>query len=169
MNLKTLAQKAQHHSFYRWLLSFQLNRVVPFNKPHGFKITAISLHELTVELPYKKRNWNHVKGLHACALATLAEVSSGFLLILNLNPKKYRLILERLEMDYHYQGKMAAVARFNLTEEFLNHNVFSPLKTHEKLSLPCEVKIYDVENNHLATGTAHWQIKDWQKVKTKLT
>jgi acyl-coenzyme A thioesterase PaaI-like protein len=167
MNLTTLAGKASHNKWYRWFLSYQLNRVVPFNRPHKFKIKAINSQLLEVELPYRKSNLNHLKGLHACAMATLAEVTSGFLLLINLNPKRYRLILERLEMDYHYQGKMTAVVRFELNEQFLREKIIAPLEQTGKISLPCQVKIYDRKQNHLATGTAHWQIKDWQQVKTK--
>lgn len=168
MNLPTLVEKASHSNFYRWFLSFQLNRMVPFNWPHKFKITAISFENIEVQLPYRKSNLNHLKGLHACAMATLAEVSSGFLLLANLNPKRYRLILKRLEMDYHYQGKMAAYIRFELSPNYLENEIIKPLSASGKIDLPCPVKIYDTQQNHLATGIAHWQIKDWQQVKTKV-
>jgi hypothetical protein len=169
MNITALAKKAATSNFYRWVISFGLNRMVPFNKPHGFKVVHIDAHKLTVRLPYKKRNLNHVKGLHACALATLAEVSSGFLLVSRLDPKKYRLILQRLEMDYHYQGKTDAFGSFSFTESFLSEAVMHPLQSAEKLLLPCTVQIHDVAGNHLATGVAHWQIKRWSAVKLKPT
>jgi acyl-coenzyme A thioesterase PaaI-like protein len=167
MDITKLSKKAEHSSFYRRVLSFGLNNIVPFNKPHGFAITAVSPNELTVRLPYKKRNLNHVKGLHACAMATLAEVSSGFLLLSRIDPKKYRIILHRLEMDYHYQGKTHAYARFQLTDDFLRSNILEPLEKEEKIQLPCTVEIHDEQKNHLATGIAHWQIKNWKAVKLK--
>ena len=169
MNISKLVKKAEHSSFYRWLISFSLNRMVPFNKPHGFVVEHISANTLRVRLPYKKRNLNHVKGLHACALATLAEVSSGFLLVSRLNPNKYRLILQRLEMDYHYQGKTAAIAAFSFTEAFFKEQILHPLESAEKIMQPCTVKIHDTAGNHLATGIAHWQIKRWSAVKLKPT
>ncbi len=168
MNITKWVAKAEKSSFYRRLLSFALNRMVPFNKPHGFVVEHISANRLQVKLPYKKRNLNHVKGLHACALATLAEVSSGFLLISRLEARKYRLILQRLEMDYHYQGKTAATATFSFTEDFLEQEVRQPLTQGEKITLPCTVKIMDTEGNHLATGMAYWQIKKWSAVKLKV-
>lgn len=168
MDITSISSKAEQSSFYRWLLSFGLNRMVPFNKPHGFSIEAISTNSLTIKLPYKKRNLNHVKGLHACAMATLAEVCSGFLLLSRINPKKYRIILSRLEMDYHYQGKTAATATFILTDETLATKVIEPLKLDEKISFPCTVEIHDAQQNHLATGVAHWQIKNWNSVKLKV-
>lgn len=168
MNLQAVVAKAERSSFYRWLLSYQLNHMVPFNAPHGFKIIRVNKCQLIVKLPFKKKNLNHLRGIHACAMATLAEVTSGFLMVINLNPKKYRIILQRLEMDYHYQAKSAVQAQFEIDKSWFEREVVHPLQSAEKISMPLEVKIFDADKNHVATGTAHWQIKDWQKVKTKL-
>ncbi len=168
MNLVALREKAEHSKFYRWLLSQGLNRMVPFNFPHKFRVEEISTNHLQVVLPYRKRNLNHLKGLHACALATLTEISSGFLLISKLDPKRYRIILEKLEIEYHYQAKMEAYARFEITDEWMEANILEPLKKEPKVSVPCVIKIHDRDGNHLTTGTARWQIKDWKQVKTSL-
>lgn len=168
MNLTNLAAKAQHSSFYRWLLSRGLNTMVPFNGPHRFRVEEIDDRSLKVSLPYRKKNLNHLKGIHACALATLAEVSSGFLLISLLDPKKYRLILQRLEMDYLYQAKTAVSASFSIQKDWLQKEVIATLESEGIVLLQPEIKIYDTNGNHVATGKAHWQIKDWAAVKTKV-
>ncbi len=160
-------KKAQSSKFYRRLVSIGLNRMVPFNYPHRFKIEEVKDNSLSVRLPYIKRNLNHLKGLHACAMATLAEVSSGFLLISNLDPKKYRLILRKLDMEYHYQGKSSALAVFSFDEKWWNSEIMEPIEKEGICNVICEVEIKDEEGNLLSTGNAHWQIKDWQKVKTK--
>jgi len=163
-----LIQKAEHSAFYRWLLNVSLDRMIPFNKPHGFRIVSISRNELVTRIPYRKSNFNHIRGLHACALATISEFTTGFLLISRLDMKQYRIIMQRLEMDYHYQGKMDAQATFSISDAWLEENIYAPLKTQEAVVIPCEVKIHDSKNNLLTTGKVFWQIKDWQKVKTKL-
>jgi len=163
-----LIQKAEHSTFYRWLLNVSLDRMIPFNKPHGFRIVSISRNELVTRIPYRKSNFNHIRGLHACALATISEFTTGFLLISRLDMKQYRIIMQRLEMDYHYQGKMDAQASFSITDSWLEENIYTPLKTQEAVVIPCEVKIHDTKNNQLTTGKVFWQIKDWQKVKTRL-
>jgi hypothetical protein len=91
----------------------------------------------------------------------------GFLLISNLDMKKYRLIMPRLEMDYHYQGKMNSFAEFAISKAWLDENIINPLKAQDAVVVPCEVKIHDAQGNHLTTGKIFWQIKDWNKVKTK--
>ena len=164
-----IIEKAKRSSFYLKVLNWSLNGMIPFNKPHGYKVINISDHSLKTFIPYRKRNFNHIRGLHACALATLSEFTTGFFLVSRLDAKKYRLIMQRLEMEYHYQGKMDATAEFFASEEWLSENIYHPLKTMDAVIVPCEVKIHDVKGNHLTTGRVFWQIKNWSKVKTKVT
>ncbi|MFZ5970793.1 MAG: PaaI family thioesterase [Bacteroidota bacterium] len=168
MDLVSLVAKARTSSFYLWVLNFSFNRFVPFNRPHGFQIVEIGDDSVRTRLPYKRNNLNHLKGLHACALATLTEITGGFLLALKLDPKKYRLILKRLEMDYLYQGKSDAFGYLQVTEAWLDDQVYRPLKQSESVDVVTEVEIVDKAGNKLTSGKAHWQIKDWQKVKTKV-
>ena len=164
-----IIEKAKHSPFYLRLLNWSLNRMVPFNKPHGFKVVELGEYNLKTLLPYKKKNFNHIRGLHACALATISEFTTGFLLISRLDAKKFRLIMQRLEMDYHYQGKMNATAEFSVSEAWFSENIYGPLATADAVVVPCEVKIHDEQGNHLTTGKVFWQVKNWSKVKLKVT
>lgn len=162
-----ILEKAKHSSFYLMVLNWSMNRMVPFNKPHGFRILEIADYRLKTIMPYRRSNFNHIRGLHACGLATISEFTTGFLLLSSLDMKKYRIIMQRLEMNYHYQGKMDATAEFVISKEWLDEKVINPLKTQEAVVVPCEVKIHDIKGNHLTTGIVYWQFKDWAKVKTK--
>ena len=141
--------------------------MIPFNRPHGFEVVTLEDYYLKARLPYKSSNFNHIRGLHACALATLSEFTTGFLLASRLDPKRYRLILQRLEMDYHYQGKMDASADFRISEDWLKECIYQPLMSGDSVTVRCEVKIHDAKGNHLTTGQVLWQVKDWAKVRTK--
>jgi hypothetical protein len=167
MDTNTLVEKAGKSSFYRWILNLSLDRMIPFNAPHGFKVIEVSKQRLKILLPYKRKNFNHIRGLHACALATVSEFATGFLLVSNVDAKKYRLIMQRLEMDYHFQGKMNAYAEFAISDEWLESKIYQPLTNQESVVVICAVKIHDEHGSHLTTGHVHWQIKDWRKVKTK--
>ena len=123
---------------------------------------------MIIKLPYRRKNLNHIKGLHACALATLAEYSTGFLMITRLDPKKYRIIMKRIEMDYHYQGKKEAYCKFELSDKQINEEILTPLENENAVVFECNPMIYDKEDNHLATGKVFWQVKTWDKVRTKL-
>ena len=76
--------------------------------------------------------------------------------------------MQSLSMEYHYQAKMEVYGEFTITEQWLEDNIYKPLTFTEKIIVPCEVKIYDIEGNHVSTGKVNWQIKSWEKVKTKL-
>ena len=167
-DLKKIIQKASDSSFYRSLLNFGLDRMIPFNKPHGFKIIEISEGRIKTKLPFKKRNLNHIKGIHACAMATISEYTTGLVILNKLDNKKYRIIMQKLQMEYFYQAKMDAFAEFSIDDEWVNSKVVEPLKTEEAVVIPCEIKLHDKAGNHLSTGTIYWQIKEWSKVKTKL-
>lgn len=166
MDLQKIIAKAEHSKFYLWLLNQGLWRMVPFNKPHGFWIKKINANQIEIKTPYKKQNLNHIKGLHACGLATASEYASGLVLLLNLNPKKYRIIMESISVKYHYQGKMEAITKFEILPENLNKMVFNPLNSEDNIYFLAEVKTHDVQGNHLCTATVNWQIKSWEKVKT---
>ncbi len=167
VNPAKLIEKAKTSSFYMWLLNWGFNRMVPFNRPHGFRIVEIGDYHIRTKLPYKTLNLNHLKGLHACALATLTEVTGGFIFVTRLDPTRYRIILRKLEINYLYQGKTDAYGEFKTSKEWMDQNVLQPLQTAESVDVISEVNITDEKGNQLTNGKAHWQIKDWSKVKTK--
>jgi hypothetical protein len=167
INPTGLIERAKTSRLYLRLLNWGLFRLIPFNAPHHFRVMEIKDWELKIALPFIRKNLNHISGLHACALATVSEFTTGLMLISKLSPSKYRLILQRLEMEYHYQGKTDAFGLFKISKEWLQEQVLLPLETQESVIVPCEIKIHDRKGNHLTTGKVYWQIKDWSKVKTK--
>lgn len=167
MNPAKLIEKAKTSSFYLWLLNLSFDRMIPFNRPHGFRIIEIGSHHVRTRLPYKTKNLNHLKGLHACALATLTEITGGFIFVTQLDPGKYRIILKKLEVEYLYQGKTDAFGEFRIAQTWMDEKVINPLKTSESVEVVSEVNIADVKGNQLTKGRATWQIKAWDKVKTK--
>jgi len=65
MDIKKLVHRAKTSGFYRTILNLGLNRMIPFNKPHGFKVLEVDEDSLKVLLPYKRKNFNHINGIHA--------------------------------------------------------------------------------------------------------
>lgn len=164
--LNWLINKAQTSTFYLWLLNYFAAKMVPFNKSHCLTIKKITALSIEVELPYTKRNFNHIKGIHACALATLCEYSTGVVLLSAIDPSLYRIILKTIQVTYHYQAKKAVRARFELTKEWIENNVVVPLKNNEAIFQEFKIEVYDIDNNHICTGLINWQIKSWKKVKS---
>lgn len=168
MNFEKLIKSAETSSFGLWKLNFLLHRFIPFNKPHGLKIKTISKHQVQVILPYQKSNLNHIKGLHACSLATAAEYASGLLLLYKLGIKEYRIIMESIDVNYHYQGKSTATAIYELRNEVFKNEILDILKKEGKVIKLCEIEVFDQEKNKLCTVRTKWQIKNWNQVKTRV-
>lgn len=159
--------KAKDSAFQRWLLNNVLLRTVPFNKPHGLKVTHIGDDELTITARNIRPNQNHIKGIHACLLATLCEYVSGLSLLIRLDPKDFRIILKSIHMTYHYQAKRDVTAVFRLPAGFFEKEVLIPLQSAEAIFKEFTIDIYDDEQHHICTGLINWQIKSWSRVKTK--
>jgi len=168
MNQKKYIQDAKTSKFGLWKLNFGLFKMIPFNKPHSIKINKLEDFSIETIIPYKRKNLNHIKGIHACGLATCAEFASGFLLLSRLDMKKYRLIMETIDMKYHYQAKTDTIAKFSFTQDWLTDEIITPLIKNEAIFIECTIELFDTKNNHIATGKTNWQIKDWDKVKTKV-
>jgi len=168
INRANIIERAKTSHLYLRLLNWGLFRLIPFNAPHQFRVLEIQDWKVKIGLPFIRKNLNHLSGLHACALATVSEFTTGFLLISKLSSKRYRLILQKLEMEYHYQGKTEAYGEFEISKEWLQERIITPLQNQDAVVVVCEVKIHDRKGNHLTTGKVYWQIKDWTKVKTKV-
>ena len=166
--LNSLIQKAKHSAFYLWLLNVILLRTVPFNKPHNIRVTHIGDDELTLSAKNIKPNRNHIRGIHACLLATLCEYVSGLSLLMHFSPKDYRIILKTIHMTYHYQAKTAVFVKFKISKGQIEKEILEPLKLQEAVFKEFPVEVYDSENNHICTGLINWQIKAWKNVKMKL-
>ena len=168
MYLPTLINAARTSKWKRTVLNQVLGWKIPFNHPHGFRVEPLVEGGIRVRIPYWHVNRNHIRGIHACALATGAEFCSGLALLEHLNPKKYRLIMSTLHMDYHYQAKTTAYARFTPTVQEISEIVLTPLNTEESVSYAAVVELHDAHDKHLATGHITWQVKEWGRVRTKV-
>ena len=168
MDFNKYVDNAKKSKFGMWKLNYGLHRFIPFNKPHGINIQSIGEDYIETIIPYKKVNKNHLNGVHACGLATCAEFCSGLLLLYKLGFKNYRLIMESLEIKFHYQAKTDITAKFIATDEWIESEIKAPLKKADSTYIKCTINLKDTDGNLVATCYTNWQIKDWKKVKTKV-
>jgi acyl-coenzyme A thioesterase PaaI-like protein len=166
--LSTLTSRAKGSSFWLWLLNRALGWTIPFNRPHGFNLIEIGDEVIRTTAPYKRANYNHVKGIHACAIATVAEFSAGFLLLTKLDPKRYRLIMSRIEVEYLYQAKEQIVSESSILPEELEEKIYKPLQEQEAITIALKSRVSDLSGNEIAVAFTTWQVKPWDQVQTKL-
>ena len=164
--LPGLLLKARTSPFYRWLLNRLLGRLVPFNRPHGFAIERIEADRIVTRAPNRRINHNHIRGIHACAIATLAEFSSGLALLSKLDPTRYRLIMARIKIDYLFQARQEILATTILNVGQVQLQVLDPLQDADAVSFTQETLVADRAGNTVARAHITWQIKPWAKVNT---
>ena len=157
-------KKAETSTAAQRIVNFLFWRLVPFNRPHGILIESVDQHGASVRLPYRKRNCNHLKGLHACGLATAAEFAAGLSLLQRVDPAAYRLIMRRIEVDYVAQGRKTAIARAERTAD-IETALAETLPAEGEVDVTMKVVVADVSGKELCTATVHWQLKDWNKVR----
>lgn len=165
--LHTLLHKAEHSKKHLWLLNFMLGRTIGFNKPHGFKIKEIGPDFMTTYAPYQKKNFNHLRGIHACAIATVSELAAALELMYHFPPKDFRFIMSDIQIKYHYQAKKPILAKATLSQE-AQTDIIKRLSDNEKTIQDITTEVHDIDNAHIATVKTTWQIKDWAKVQTKV-
>ncbi|NND77913.1 MAG: DUF4442 domain-containing protein [Flavobacteriales bacterium] len=147
-------------------LNWVMARAIPFNSPHRIKVKSVSDEKVVTSLPYKKRNLNHLKSLHAAALMTVGEYCSG-LWIMKRMGTKYRVIMKTISIEYHKQGRTDAMATYELPDSEFKEQIEKPLLKDGVVFHTCDVKITNADGDLLADAAVEWQIKDWAKVKTK--
>lgn len=101
------------------VISKIFGRVVPLVGTAGLRYEELTPERVVVSIRNRRPVQNHINGVHAAAMALLAETATGFVVGMNLPDDKLPLI-KTLKMDYlkRTQGDMRAVA--TLTPEQVN-------------------------------------------------
>lgn len=158
--LEKTIRKASQSKFWLRILNTLLTKAIPFNRSLGVKIISISGLKVKVLLPYKKANKNHIGTIHACALATAAELSSGLIVIQHAPPSTYRLILKNLSIDYLYRANTDVIAVSEIEDEQV---LKIPDNTDSK-ELNLSSTLYNSEGNIVCKAKSLWQIKRWSEI-----
>lgn len=166
--LLKLLLAAKAGGFALWKLNMMLDFVIPFNARHGIRVLEVGDDFVRTSIPYEQRNLNHIRGIHACAIATISEFATGLLMMTQLDPSKYRVIMSELRMEYHYQAKKKLFAEVKMDPETLKNDFLEPLQNEDAITRTVLAQVHDSEKNHVATGHITWQVKRWDKVRTKV-
>ncbi len=122
---------------------------VPHAKPLGFRILELSETRIRMSMPDKRSNRNHLRSLHAMALAHLAEITSGLLLLYAVSPNGYRTILKRYQIEYLAKARGRIVARATLV---------LPKGSLDKKDVPVPVELVDAQGTVVARARPVWRV-----------
>lgn len=114
-----------------------LGQLVPFLGTARVRFEEITESRVIVSIKNRRRVQNHIKNVHAAAMALLAETATGFVVGMNVPDDKLPLI-KTLKVDYlkRSQGDMRAVAE-------LRPEQIEAIRTEPKGEVTVQVSITD--------------------------
>lgn len=153
-NTRTVGEQANHlwqrlspHPGGKWLFSKLIGYAIPYTGSVQPRVVSLEPGHAIVNLHDRRRVRNHLKSIHAIALANLAEFTTGIATLSGMPPGS-RAILTGLQVEYHKK------ARGTLKAECKT----KPPAAVEEQSLQVEARIYNAEGDCVATGVATWLI-----------
>lgn len=108
------------------LVTRAVGTVIPFVETAGCFIDAYTPTRVAVRLDNREAVQNHLGGLHAAALALLAETASGLVVALNVPPESAPL-LRNMEVAFERYAQQTVQAEATLTEEESDHIQSKPI------------------------------------------
>jgi acyl-coenzyme A thioesterase PaaI-like protein len=136
-----------------------MTQAVPFAGHLGLEITSVAVGEATVRLPERADLTNHVGSQHAGALFTVAETASGAAFVGAFAERMGEVtpLARSAEISYEKIAKGLIEARAKLgvpVEEAL-----ATLDAEGKVVFPCEIELYDLADQRVATAKVHWHVR----------
>lgn len=131
----------------KWLFSSLLGRMVPYSSSIGATVREFAPGRVVVTLPDRRRVRNHLRSIHAIAIANLGELATGLALIAGLD-STVRAILVGIDVRYtkKARGMLTAEATCDIPHvtESMDHEVVAELR--------------DTAGDVVATVTAKWRL-----------
>ncbi|PSQ97740.1 MAG: DUF4442 domain-containing protein [Bacteroidetes bacterium SW_9_63_38] len=108
------------------LVTRAVGAVIPFVDTAGCYIEAYTPTRVAVRLSNREGVQNHLGGMHAAALALLAETASGLVVALNVPPESAPL-LRTMEVSFDRYAQQAVQAEAVLSTDESEHIQSSPI------------------------------------------
>jgi len=131
----------------RWLFSRMIGVLVPYSGSIGARVETLRPGFAQISLRERRRVRNHLRSIHAIALANLGELTSGMAVLSGLPPRT-RGILRGINVRYEKKARGKLLATCSC-------QVVAPTENTE---VEVQAEIHDSADNLVAVVTALWII-----------
>ena len=149
-----------------FLLSKIFKKAIPFNDQHDFEIIEVTQDSVSTQCDYKRKNMNHLKGIHACAIATIGEYSAGLIISKKLGLADYRMIMKDIKVEYIKQARENVISTATLRDAQIM-DLKNELESKDKVEVVIESVIKNESSEVSAKCQTSWQLKTWETVSFK--
>lgn len=137
-------------SLRRPLISWAIGRTIRFVGTAGVAVEALTPTRVTARLANRRRVQNHLGGLHAAAMALLAETVTGLVVALNV-PGESVPVLRTMEVTFHRRAGGTLTGEATLAAEEAARIQASPIG---KIDVP--VRVIDASDHAPIACTLQW-------------
>jgi acyl-coenzyme A thioesterase PaaI-like protein len=124
-------------SLRSFVLSIVMGKTIPFAGKSGIKVELLTESKSVIRLKNRRKVQNHIHGIHAAAMALLAESATGFICGMNI-PDDKALVIKTLKVDFLKRATGDLKAEAYLTREQIEQ-----IKTLEKGSVAVAIEVTD--------------------------
>ncbi|MGQ0648119.1 MAG: hotdog fold domain-containing protein [Gemmatimonadaceae bacterium] len=132
----------------RWLFNKVMGQMVPYTGALGARIESLEPGRAVVTLHDRRGVRNHLRSIHAVALANMAEFVSGTAMLTAL-PHGTRGIVTRLEIDYLKKARGTITGRATVTLPPID----APTALHP------EAELFDASGDLVARARVTWKVQ----------
>ena len=129
------------------LFSFYVGRKAPYTGTIHARVQELAPGYCTVRMSDRRGLRNHLRSLHAIALANLGELATGLAVMAAL-PQDARGIPIEIRIEFLKKARGEIVAKASC----------APPEVHQQNEHPVEALMFDPEGHKVARFTARWMV-----------
>jgi acyl-coenzyme A thioesterase PaaI-like protein len=141
-------RRLEHRPTGRWLFSRLVGRMAPYTGSIGARVVALQPGRAEVQLRDRRRVRNHLRSVHAIALANLGEMASGLAMMASL-PAGVRGIPIHIAVEYHKKARGTLTAL----------GTAAPASVADAADVVASAEIRDREHDVVALVTVRWRLQ----------
>jgi len=145
-----LWRKLEHLPAGRWLFSHLLGRFAPYSGTIGATIVTLEPGHALLAMRDRRRVRNHLRSVHAIALANLGELTSG-LAVMSALPAGIRGIITGLNIEYLKKARGRLLAESRSAPPGMEDIV-------DDIAFEVVTEIRDADEDIVARATVTWRL-----------